>query len=138
MRDVEDAAFAVVELPEQEHYAEDEKADVAGTHDNLQPFDRLHPGSRLVERGRKLLWRFEVLHHVEQQHYIHVVHGARKPVVVEIVGDELIEWRITSRIELIDSDDEAALRFEIRSEMAAAAADIEHPLPGLDDLQRFG
>ena len=61
---VEDAAFAVVELADQQHQAVDEKPDVGGAHEQLGVRRKLQGGPKLLDER---LRRRQVFDDVEQQ-----------------------------------------------------------------------
>ena len=71
--EVEDAAFVVVELAEEEHEAGDAEADVAGGDDDLDGEVRLGAAAEFVA---EFLGGREVLDDVEDENDLHVVEGA--------------------------------------------------------------
>ena len=84
VRCIEDALFAVVELPEEQHQPGHEETDVRRRENELRPF----PTGGEAQLLHEILGRFEVLDDVEHQDLVELRDVDRKFLAIEIPANE--------------------------------------------------
>ena len=121
MGEVENPAFTVIKLAQEEHEPSDGEADVAGGDDDLHGEVRLGAAAEFVA---EFFGRGEMLDHIEDENHLHIVEGAGEGIRVEIGDVEFLERAGVVGKELVHADDATAELVERAAEVARAAAEI--------------
>ena len=122
MGEVENAAFTVIKLAQEEHKPSDGEADVAGGDDDLHGEVRLGAAAEFVA---EFFGRREVLDDIEDENRVHIIEGAGEGIRVEIGDVEFIERAGVVGAELVHADHATAELVERAAEVARAAAEID-------------